>query len=146
MSNRTIFILTFAVLAGMGILLAMNVLSFLGGHPAGQTYLKYNDVRGIAVGHSGLLYTLNFQQQNDVIELINRSAPITEIKAGKRQQPNIEKIVVYLFGNQPPLTITPIAYVNENLVFSVPAWSHDGYFMDLSDGDFHKLLAQTYDP
>lgn len=146
MSNRTLLYLSFVVLGGMAILLALNISYFFTGKSINQTYLKYNAVRGIAVDHQQLLYTLNFEQQNSVIEMINRSVPVAEVKPGQRQKPAIEKIIVYQFENLPDITLTPIAIVNGNLVFSVPQWIQDGYLMDLSDGDFQKLLAQTYDP
>lgn len=146
MNNRIVLFFTIAVLAGMGILLAINMSSILTGQPAHQTYLKYNNVRGMAVGHNQMLYTLNFKQQNDVIDILNRSVRVLGVKPGKRQKPNIEKIVVYQFDNQPDIVITPIAYVDGNLVYSVPQWDQDGYLMELSDGDMQKLLMQTYDP
>ena len=146
MNNRIVLFFTIAVLAGMGILLAINMSSILTGQPAHQTYLKYNNVRGMAVGHNQMLYTLNFKQQNDVIDILNRSVRVLEVKPGKRQKPNIEKIVVYQFDHLPDLIITPIAYVDGNLVYSVPQWNEDGYMMELSDGDMQKLLTQTYDP
>lgn len=145
MSNRTLLYLSFVVIAGMAILLALNISYFFTGKPIDQTYLKYNDVRGIAVSHQQKLYTLNFEQQNSAIEMLNRSVPVVDIKPGQRQKPDIEKIIVYQFENQPDIIITPVAIVNGNLVFSVPQWVQDGYLMDLSDGDFQKLLAQTYD-
>lgn len=146
MSNRTFLLLTLAVLAGVAILVVLNVSYILTGEPPNEVYLKYNNVRGMAVARNQLLYTLNFEQQNSVIEMLNRSVPIVELKAGQRQKPDIEKLIVYQFENQPDITLTPITYVNGNLVFSVPQWVQGGYLMDLSDGDLQKLLAQTYDP
>jgi hypothetical protein len=120
--------------------------SILTGQPISQTYLKYNDVRGMAVSHNQLLYTLNFKQQNTVIEILNKAVRVVGVKPGKHQKPNFDKIVVYQFNHQPDLNIHPIAYVEKNLVFTVPEWDKEGYFMELSEGDLETLLSQSFDP
>lgn len=146
MTNRTLIYLTAIVLLSMILLISSNMSSILTGEPKTQTYLRYNDVRGMAIAHNQLLYTLNFKQQNKVIDILNKSIQIVDIRPGKRQPPDIEKIVIYRFDNQPDLVINPIAYVDKNLVFSVPEWNPDGYLMELSNGGFKQLLSQTYDP
>jgi hypothetical protein len=130
----------------MLVLLALNMTDILTGQPSNQTYLKYNDVQGMAISHNRLLYTLNFKQQNTIIDLLNLAVPITEIKPGKRQPPNIEKLTIYQFQGQPPIVLTPIGYdASQNLIFSAPQWVQNGYLMDLSEGDLKNLLSQTYD-
>lgn len=145
MSNRTLVYLTGFVILGMLILLAFNLTSILTGQPKNQTYLKYNDIRGMAVSHNQKLYTLNFQQQNAVVSILNNSVRVIGVNPGKRQKPKIDKIVVYLF-DQPDVIIHPIAYIDQNLVFSAPQWEKGSYFMELSEGDLQQLLSQTYDP
>lgn len=146
MNNRTVVYLTIMVVVGLVVLLAINMSSILTGQPGNQTYLKYNDVRGMAVDHNDLHFTLNFTQQNKVIDIINRSVRVVGVKPGKRQKPDIEKIVIYQFDGKPDLVITPIAYVDNNLVFSIPNWEKDGYLMEVSEGTLQTLLSQTYDP
>ncbi len=145
MDNRTLFILTGLVLLGMILLLGLNLTNILTGEPSNQVYLKYNDVRGMAVSRNQLLYTLNFQQQNSVIDILNKALPIDEIKSGQRQQPNIQQMIIYQFQGKPDIVLTPIAYVDRNLIFSAPQWQHNGYLMELSEGDLQTLLSQTYD-
>lgn len=145
MNNRTLVYLTSLVILGMLVLLALNMTSILTGQPIGQTYLRFNHVRGMAINHDQLLYTLNFSQQNQIIEILNRSVRVVGVKPGKRQKPDFEKIIVYQFDNKPDLVINPIAYVDKNLVFSVPEWEAEGYLMELSEGDLQDLLSKTYD-
>lgn len=145
MSNRTLFFLTALVILSMVTLFAFNLTNILTGQPPNQIYLKYNDVRGMAISHNQMLYTLNFQQQNTIIDILNKAKPINEIKSDKRQPPNIDKLVIYLFEDKPDIVFTPIAYIDKNLVFSIPALVPNGYFMELSEGDLQQLLAQTYD-
>ncbi|KIC72792.1 MULTISPECIES: hypothetical protein [Candidatus Protochlamydia] len=146
MTNKTLVYLTFLVLIGMAILFALNMTSLLSGQPDNQTYLKYNQVRGIAVSHNKKLYTLNFKQQNDLIEILNRAVRVVGVKPGKRQRPNIDQIIIYQFKDQPDIVITPIAYVDNNLVFSAPSWNKDTYLMEISDGRLLQLISQTFDP
>jgi hypothetical protein len=142
MDNRTTTILTLLVLVAMGFLLLFNLTSIFNEHPY-EKYLAYNDVRGSAAQHEGKLYTLNFDQQNLLVESINRSIPILrEIPAG--QNLPIDKIVIYRF-QKPDLVITPVAYYNDNLVFSVPELFPKGNLQDISIGDLRTLLSQTYD-
>lgn len=145
MTNRALFILISLTVVAMLALLGLNMTSLLTGSSPPETYLKYNEVRGMEVGYQGLMYTLNFKQQNEIIEILNRSVKIVGLKPGKREKPSIQKIIVYQFDNQPNLEILPIAYIDKNLVFSVPQWSPDGYLMEMSDGYLHQLLSQTYD-
>jgi hypothetical protein len=144
MTNRALFFLTSLVIASMLILLGLNMTSILTGTPPAETYLKHNQVKGMEVGYNNLLYTLNFKQQNELIDIFNRSVKVVGLKPGKHQKPSIEKIIVYQFG-LPDLVITPIAYIDNNLVFSVPEWDVNGYLMELSDGYLHQMIMQTYD-
>ncbi len=146
MSNRTLVYLTALVILAMLILLGINMGSILTGQPEDQTYLRYNDVRGMAVSHNQLLYTLNFKQQNTIIDILNKAVRTDEIKPGNRQNPNIDKLIIYLFDNKPDLVLNPIAYVDQDLIFSVPQWGENGFLMELSEGRLKQLLSQTYDP
>lgn len=146
MNNRTFFYLTAIVLLGMIALLALNLTSILTGQPQNQGYLKYNHVKGMAVGHKQLLYTLNFSQQNRIIDILNGSVRVMGVNPGKREKPDFDKIVVYQFDGQPDLVINPIAYVDNNLVFSVSEWEPTSYLMELSEGDLQNLLSKAYDP
>lgn len=145
MSNRTLIYMTGLVLLGMGILFALNLGQILIGSPPNQTYLKYNEVRGIAVKHRQLLYTLNFAQQNSTIDILNQSLLLAEVKPGTTQPVDIEQIIIYQFEGKPDIILTPIAYVDQQLVYQSPLWSPQGYFMEVSVGEFKKLISQSYD-
>ncbi len=144
MSNRIFFYLIMMTLMGIGILFFFNLTPLLGRHEGPETYLKYNEIRGIAVQHHQLLYTLNFAQQNQLIDLLNHSVKITDF-TGDIQKPDIEKIIIYRFRGAEDLVINPISYVDENLVYFIPEWNPNGYLMDISGGQLQTLLSQTYD-
>jgi hypothetical protein len=137
--------MTACVFAGIAILFAINLDSILTGSPINQTYIKHNSVRGMAVGRNQMLYTLNFEQQNKVTNILNRSVRVVGVKPGKRQKPDIDQIVIYQFDKKPDIILSPIAYVDDNLVFTAPACVDQGYLMELSNGDLQKLLAESYD-
>jgi hypothetical protein len=137
--------MTGLMIAAVVVLFAVNLGSVLSGKGGLQTYLKYNEVKGIAVKHNNLLYTLNFQQQNDLITFINESVPALSLNNGVRQPPDIEQIIIYQFGDKPDLVITPITYLNNQLVYSMPQWDNKRPLMEMSNGQLRKLLSQTYD-
>ena len=145
MSNRTLFFLTALIGVGLITLLVINMTSLLTGQPPNQSYLKYNDIRGMAISHGQTLYTLNFQQQNRIADILNRAVPIDEIKTGKRQPSNIDQLIIYQFENQPDIVLTAIAYVDNDLIFAAKQWVPNGYLMELSEGDLKTLLSQTFD-
>lgn len=145
MSNRTLFLLTGLVVLCIVILLLLNALPLFW-TPSVEKYLKFNDVRGMAVEHKGKLYTLNFDQQNEVIGYLNKSIPVADtVVANKNPKIDISKIVVYRFG-LPNLTMVPIEYINNNLIFSSPDWNPKGLMKDVSRGELENVLSQTYDP
>lgn len=144
MSNRTLFWMTGLGILGIAILLLMNALPMMGVSHS-ETYLKLNDVKGIAVEHNGKPYTLNFEQQNELIGYLNKSVPTTETASGsKKALLPISKIIIYRF-NKPELIITPVEYQNHQLIFSAPEWNREGLMKDKSGGSLEKLLSKTFD-
>ncbi|MBA3816012.1 MAG: hypothetical protein H0X29_05750 [Parachlamydiaceae bacterium] len=159
MSSRITLYMTLAVLAGFGIIMLMNVVTMLGIAPA--KYISPSEVRGMAVQHNKLLYTLNFEQQNALVEIFNRSIPVSreDVEARKKDAPkiaDISKIIIYRF-NAPDIEIVPIAHVAKNysvdgftsqrynLVFSAPEWNSKGVLEEATQDQMEALLANTYD-
>ena len=145
MSNRTLTFLTALVIVAMVALFALNVTSILTGQPANQTYIRYDEVQGMAIEHNKLLYTLNFEQQNEIITILNSGAAVREIRAGERVHPGIQKLIIYPLEGKPEITLIPIAYINQDLILSAAEWVPNGYLMELSEGKLKNLLAKTYD-
>lgn len=160
-NSKGMFYMTLAVLAGFATILVMNAASFLGVIP--YRHISPNDVRGIAIEHNHKLYTLNFEQQNALVEIFNRSIPVGKELVDKRKiavsnAPQVEKMVVYRF-NAPDLVATPVAYVSKSssalqkaetnkisLVYSVPEWNQNGLLEEALSDDLNKLLSSTYSP
>src|SRR4051812_45576271 len=98
MSSRITLYMTLAVIAGFGVIMLMNAITMLGIAPA--KYISPSEVRGMAVQHDKLLYTLNFEQQNALVEIFNRSIPISkaDVESRKNEAPKasgISKIIIY---------------------------------------------------
>lgn len=144
MSNRSLLYMTVIVLVGIGILLGLNFYYILQGTPQGETYLKYNDVKGVAAEYKGELYTFNFEQQNAFIGMLNRAVKTDTVKEGDLHSSEIAKIIIYQF-NAPDILLTPVAYVDQNLVFTSPQLAPKGYLMDITRGELQSLLSTTYD-
>lgn len=144
MNSKSLTYMTTIVVIGALIILALNVLPYLG-FEANEKYLPYNDVKGMAIEHQNKLYTLNFDQQKELIGILNSSQPIEKSSVlPNGEKPDFEKIVIYRF-NKPDIEIAPIAYQNGHLIFSAPAWNSKGYMIDNSQSSVKALSQQAYD-
>ena len=143
--NNNVMMMTFVVLVAMAVLLAFNLEKIIS-KPHQAKYIGFNEVRGMAIEHKGLLYTLNFDQQNKVIDNLNLAIPIGKSAlAPSKETLNFTKLIIYRF-NKADLILLPIQYEGNNLIFSVPEWNKSGYIKDISYGHLKSLLATTYDP
>lgn len=160
MGKRITIFMTVAVLAGFGVILLMNVAALLGYIP--PKYISPNDVRGMAIEHNSTLYTLNFAQQNTLVDIFNRAIPVNKGAFEARQvtnvkAPQVTKIIIYRF-NQPDIEIKPVGYVNKNssaltsadpsrysMVFSAPIWNPEGLLEETASDELQQLLLTTYD-
>lgn len=158
---RITYLMIFVVLSGFVIILAMNAANFFGVIPS--RYLSPNDVRGVAVEHNNKLYTLNFDQQNELVDRLNRSIPVGKKLVEKRKinvdhPPEVQKIIIYRF-NASDLELIPVAYVSKStsimqddsqnkisLVYSVPEWNENGLLEESTGDELAKLLYSTYGP
>jgi hypothetical protein len=161
MKKSLTLIMTIAVLGGFIIIIFMNIAALLGVIPS--RYLSPNEVRGMAVEHNQLLYTLNFAQQNALIEIFNRSIPVDkksveERKATLKKPLEIQKIVIYRF-NAPNIEITPVTFVAKthsvsssdeagkvSLVFLAPDWNANQLLEEAAIDSLYKILINSYDP
>lgn len=98
-------ILLLIIVAGI---FALNLLLLLRPEKT-QPVLNYNDVRGMAVEHDGVLYTLNFEQQNGVVKALNHP------EESKAPLPvSFTRLVVYRFGQD------DLIYASKELDRNVP--------------------------
>lgn len=144
MSDRSLNIFTVIIVACIFILLAVNYLPSFATRIK-DPFLTNNGVEGVEVFHATLPYTLNFDQQNYLIDVINNSERIGKelIKKDTSQIP-FTKILIYQF-NKPAVTLTPINVVDKNIVFEVPEWNPNGYIQEKSAGELLKMLSNTFD-
>ncbi len=106
--------------------------------------IAINDVRGSEVVYRGKSYTLSFEQQQGLVELLNRSVHVTRLRDKKAPFSGIEEIVIYRFGDK-PLKITPVDIGDDAAYFRAPQLHPEGFLMDTSAGTLWTLLQQTYD-
>lgn len=145
MSDRAIYWLTGLVVICMIALLLLNSVPLIWSPPK-EKYIKYNDVRGMAIEHHQKLYTLNFQQQNEVIGYINKSIPVPQSSVKNvKSKLDYTKIIIYRF-NAPDMILMPIEYNDNNLIFSNPELNPSGLMRDTSRGGLKNVLANTFDP
>lgn len=154
-------IMTILVVGGFAIILMLNFAVMLGIVPS--RYISPNDVRGMAVEHNKILYTLNFDQQNTIVDIFNRAIPvakgmIADRKATPKDIPQISKIIIYRFNGAADIEIIPTAYVSKSssvlnnasqehisMVFSVHEWNPNGFLEEATSDELLKVLSTTYD-
>lgn len=159
MNPRVALVMTIAVVCGFAIILLMNLAALVGIIPS--RFISPNDVRGSAIEHKGLVYTLNFNQQNKLIEVLNRAVPISKKDFETRESKSaptipIQKIVIYRF-NASDIEIKPVGYVSKSnptgkdttpysMVLSIPEWNPQGFIEESVTDELHQLLMTTFDP
>lgn len=145
MGNRWIYFMTGVAIIGIALLLFLNVNpSFFAQKPS--NFISLSEVRGSSVTYKGKPFTLNYKEQTELVDYINRSTFVQKKDyTQKKQQFSFEKITLYLF-NKPDVEIFPIDAVNQNLILNIPAWNREFYFIDLSGGYLLKLINSAFDP
>ncbi len=142
MSNQVIRILTIVVIVAMSFLLLFNLKKWLPGGTS-EPYLQSKTVTSITIVEEGKEYPVATGALPNFIGYINHSVPVEGIrKEGKKEKPRFEKIVIVRKEDVDAI-ITPILYVDDNLIFSAPQWNPHGYMLDLSDGYLQELILKT---
>lgn len=146
MKNSTILTMIGAATVGIILLFVINVSQTLSPSAGTIELLDPYDVRGSAVIHKGLPYTLSFDEQSLVVSTAGHP-----VKVAKKDYPppygpfDFEKLIIYRFG-KPDLELIPLKYEEENLVFSIPSLNLDGYYMELSGGELRSMIGKAFDP
>jgi hypothetical protein len=144
MNNKNMFYLTIIALVAIGVLFLTDIKNILQNSSAyPETYIKHNEVSGIAVEIEGRLYTLDFEDQNAIIDSINRSLPVATPET-LEFKPDFQKMIVYTFGKAPDIQITPLGFSNSHdLIFSAPLLEPTGYLMDVSEGKMQEIVNKV---
>lgn len=116
-------------------------LSFIQVKPEGW-FVNSEEVKGSAIQHKSSIYTLNFEQQNALIELLNRGKIV---RANRSQQvnPEITAILIYLFNQDSPLALTPMT--NDYSLFAISDWGGERFLAAYEPKSLQLLLSSTYD-
>ncbi|EFB41480.1 hypothetical protein [Parachlamydia acanthamoebae] len=143
MNSSTLWLMTLLVLVGMGILFLMNFSPNLNTASIQKNHIDLNDIKAVTIEREGKPHTLSLEQQVELVKYLNLSQPV-EKKTYENQndQVDFEKIIIYRFKH-PELTITPVGYIGQNLLFSAPDLNPLGYMLDFSDGKLKNLIAQS---
>jgi CBS domain-containing protein len=134
-------------LVAIGAALLLNLLPVEDRRTPVGEIITNGDVRGAALIYAGKPYTLNFKQQEEFVNWMNRAVPVThpEIQGGITD-PDFEKVVVYRFNDKPNLTLKPVGYLKTgNLVFTIEEDQNKGFYLDTSQGQMKKLLTQIHE-
>lgn len=143
MKNSTLMGMTALVLFSIGTLILINFT------PNGKAVSPKSDfpvdVRGMAIFHDKIPFTLNFEQQQKALDAFTRAVEVKkEAYAEVKKSFPFEKIAIYRFRGE-DIELFPIALEEENLVFAVPSLNPDVYYMELSGGELKAMLNNAFD-
>ena len=146
MNSRTNTFLLTVVIVCIGIIFVLNFFG-LYWDTGPKRFLTPTDVRGMAVEHNGKLFTLNFDQQNHVVAVLNQAVKVGSEKYFEAEDVDFgyERLLIYRF-EEPDLEMTPLAFINQQLLFRLPEWNPNGLIRETGPGELDYLLSQTYDP
>lgn len=150
MKSTTVFGMTALVLVAILVLLMMNfapkATTLFTSTDTKQPFFPANDIRGMAVEHKGLLYTLNYDQQRLAADAILRSVEVKEKNyMVKKETTPFDKIIIYRF-NASDVEIYPIQLKESNWIFSIPQVDSKMYYLELSGGELNTMLNHSFDP
>lgn len=141
MDARSLTMMILAVVVGVGLLLLLNMMTLFQKDTTGH-YLSRVEIRGIALIQKNKKIALSYDQQNDIIHMLNNATPIDKAMFPDAGTPtNIEKIIVYRF-DQPEIEITPIKYAGNKFIFQQAQWNPKGWLTDTSNGLLKAKLAE----
>ena len=129
---------------GFGMFLVVSWATYLASSAADKKYINQSHIKSLAVMHDDSLYTLNDIDSTKLINLLNHSVKVIGVKPSKHKAPNISKIIIYQTENEPAIEITPVAYVDHNLVYYSPSIANESYLMEVSKGKVQKMLAKIF--
>lgn len=145
MQNNKLTVLIFLGVVGVIALLFLQITPT--NNPTTTPQLStIGDLKGSAIFHKNTPYTLNFDQQQILIEYLNRAAKVkkSDFTIETSTFP-YERIVLYRFegGN---IELIPVMLKEKNIVFNIPKISEDSYFLEMSGGQLANVLNGAFDP
>ncbi len=106
-------------------------------------FLDEGAVRGSGVVHKEQIYTLNFDQQNALLEILNESKRVKDKTVKSSESSGIDNLVIYLFHPSEPVVLTPINAAYS--LFSVSTFKPNRYLAIGNSEKLQALLNTTYD-
>lgn len=99
------------------------------------------EIQGSSITDNQKTYTLNFEQQNTLINWINQSEPFSG-NLDSLELTSIEKITLHLF-NKPDIDLYPSGLIENQFLFFSPTWKDKGQMIEPSKGKLKQLLTEA---
>jgi hypothetical protein len=147
MNNRTLQLMIIMMIAAVTFLLALNIAPYFTKNAAGSAsslHINAREVKGSSVIYMGKTYTLNFDQQNILIDGLNAAIPVGANDIFPEKIPDYGQFEIYFFNDSPKLVLKPVGVVGSNLVFKIPEWNKEGWIKDVTDGRLLNLLKNSH--
>jgi hypothetical protein len=133
----------------LGIFILICIESFL--FPT-QTNSFFNHVKGMAIEYNNKIYTLNFEQQNQVIQILKSTDQYLRNEGAKEFESaslidgklisSYNRLIIYRF-EKANLELIPIAQEHEYIIFEVK--EKNNLVKRIKTNTLHALLSQTFE-
>jgi len=140
MGNRTVAWLLSIVVVAMALLIVINTLPLLM-QPASEKFIPRNTIRGMAVFRNKKPFTLNFEQQNKVAEILNRSVKVgmENYLTGETADFDYDLLKIYRFGDE-DIEIKPVGFVSNQLLLQSTDRNPKELIRETGPGELDPLL------
>ena len=99
----------------------------------------------MAIEYNNKLYTLNFEQQTQVIQILNHVELSSErLVNGSHEKKSFDynRLIIYLF-EEPNIEVIPIRQDKEHVIFEIK--EQNGSTKEIKNSQLHALLSQTFE-
>lgn len=144
MSNRTLTVLMIAMIGAVAALFLINY-GVVFQEAVTPPLIAKKEVRGVSIEHKGKVYTLNFDQQNAVIEVFNNALKVGPESYFPKDKKSFEftRVLVHRF-DKPDLEMTPYGYTAGELLYRIPALYSEGLFEEAGPRPITPILKEAY--
>ena len=145
MSNRLTFWLAGIVLGAMLLLFFIDYLE-LPTASSSHSFISLTDVDGVGIIHKGVEYTLNFEEQNTLIDSLNRAVHIERPRSiVSTSELPFSGIKIYPFkGDAIELKLVGISS-DQECIFKLTNAGKTTYLKETTVGQLLNMLKNTYD-
>lgn len=141
MRERSFYYAAAALFSLLGVLVLINFYIAQSQNEQVYKFLSPYELRGMSVEQENISYTLNFKQQNQVLEILNNGTYMEKALVFQDNK-SFDGVTLYLFDGKPNIHLKTIGEMDDNVIFQ----KDSGYLFEHSDGKLEEILEEASQP